>query len=249
MPSGVANWRDVAAGRGSGMVPGRLFRSGHLATASAADLAEIRQLGISSIVDLRRPHERAALPTPALGPGVTIVTSDLGDAVEPPHVAFLRQGSVTPASIDAYLVDYYAHAAFLPRHRALFGAMFARLLERDGAMLVHCAAGKDRTGLAIALIQAAIGISREAILAEYVLSNAVLAEPFALDRARTQLCALLGQTPPDFAIAAFLGVSGHHLAAALRGIEQRCGSLPAYLESLKVGSPERGLLRARLAAH
>uniref|UniRef100_UPI0035C97D67 tyrosine-protein phosphatase n=1 Tax=uncultured Sphingomonas sp. TaxID=158754 RepID=UPI0035C97D67 len=246
MMTGIANWRDVGARAENGIAPGRVFRSGHLANATAADLVELEQIGLATILDLRRPHERAASPTPALSPGVTILTSDLGDATEPPHVAFLRQAVVTPASVDAYLVDYYTHAAFLPRHIALFQAMFAALLDRDGAMLVHCAAGKDRTGLAIALLQSALGVPRAAILAEYALSNAALARPDALDAARVHLCRVLGQTPPDFAIAAFLGVSAHHLAAAFDGIEQRRGSVEAYLADLGVGARETAALRIAL---
>lgn len=245
MPTAIANWRDVGGCPDNGIAPGRIFRSGHLANATLSDLAELDRLGITTVLDLRRPHERAATPTPALGPGVTILTSDLGDAREPPHVAFLRHAVVTPASVDAYLVDYYTHAAFLPRHLALFAAMFARLLG-DGAMLVHCAAGKDRTGLAIALIQSALDVPREHILAEYLLSNAALSEPNALDRARAHLCTVLGQTPPDFAITAFLGVSPHHLTAAFGGIEQRCGSTASYLQNLGMGLSERLALRSNL---
>jgi protein-tyrosine phosphatase len=246
MPSGIANWRDVGGRAGNGIAPGRIFRSGHLANAIEGDLTELDRLSITTILDLRRPHERAATPTPALGSGVTILTSDLGDASEPPHVAFLRRAVVTPTSVDAYLVEYYAHAAFLPRHLALFAGMFARLLDDDGAMLVHCAAGKDRTGLAIALIQNALDVPCEHILAEYLLSNAALTEADALDHARTHLCSVLGQTPPDFAIAAFLGVSQHHLSAAFGGIEQQFGSTASYLESLGMGLRERVTLCSKL---
>ncbi len=246
MPTGIANWRDVGARAKAGIAPGRIFRSGHLADATPEDMAELEALGITTILDLRRPRERAGSPTPTFGPQVTILTSDLGDSPEPLLVTFLRQGDVTPASVDAYLSDYYSNAAFLPRHLALFDAMFSRLLASDGAMLVHCAAGKDRTGLAIALIQSAVGIPRAHIVTEYGASNAAFADPDALAAARTHLCRALGQTPPDFAITAFLGVSNHHLTAAFDGIEQRCGSTDAYLEALGVGASERAVLRSRL---
>ncbi|TPG54306.1 tyrosine-protein phosphatase [Sphingomonas glacialis] len=247
MPTGIVNWRDVGARELAGIAPGRIFRSGHLADATPEDLAELAAHGITTILDLRRPRERAASPTPALGPEVTILTSDLGDEPEPMLVTFLREGDVTPAGLDAYLLDYYSNAAFLPRHLALFGAMFSRLLESDGAMLVHCAAGKDRTGLAIALLQTALGVPREPILTEYAASNTAFANPDALVRARTHLCRVLGETPPDFAITAFLGVSSHHLTAAFDGINRRSGSTDAYLEGLGVGSSERAALRSKLA--
>lgn len=246
MPTGIANWRDVGARAENGIAPGRLFRSGHLGGATAADLAELDRLGITAILDLRRLHERTTTPAPALGPDATILTTDLGDATELPLVALLRQEVVTPESVDAFLVDYYSNAAFLPRHLALFEAMFAWLLAHDGALLVHCAAGKDRTGLAIALIQSALGVPRSVIFAEYERSNSAFDTPEALDRARQKLCEAIGQTPPDFAIMAFLGVSPRHLAAAFSGIAQQCGSTEAYLEGLGVGPAEREVLRAKL---
>lgn len=167
-----------------------------------------------------------------------------------PRLARFRQDAASGWQVlDVFReaqVDYYSNAAFLPRHRALFEAMFARLIASGGAMLVHCAAGKDRTGLAIALIQSALGVPRAAILAEYVRSNAALTEPGALDRARAHLHTLLGHDVPDFAITAFLGVSAHHLTAAFDGIEARCGSTDAYLDTLGLGPSERAVLRSKL---
>lgn len=230
---GIVNWRDVGAEPDSAIAPGKLFRSANLSDATRADVERIHRLGIDTIVDLRRPHERRAKPNPDFGPEISIITSDVDDAAEPPHIAFLRQSTLTPAATEAYMLDYYRGAPYQPRHLALFAAMFTRWRTAPGALLVHCAAGKDRTGLAIALIQSAMGASRAAILAEYLRSNEVAATPEQRVMASRHLAGILGKSPPDFVVEAFLSVSGEHLAAALASIDARSGSLAGYVAQLE----------------
>jgi protein-tyrosine phosphatase len=114
--------------------------------------------------------------------------------------------------------------------------MLARWSTAPGVMLIHCAAGKDRTGLAVALIQETLSTRRAAISAEYLRSNDVAATPDQFEMASRHLARILGRSPPDFMANALLGVSGGHLSAALESIEARSGSVAAYVRELHEGS-------------
>ena len=109
---GVENFRDFGgypAANSRRMRPGRFWRSAHLGRATQADLDAIHALDLTTVVDLRRPKERESEPSrrPA-GYSGEVIDCDLGDRAEAPHLAFLRDTDLTPASVDAFFLDYYA---------------------------------------------------------------------------------------------------------------------------------------------
>ena len=174
---GVDNFRDygdyrTAAGRR--IRPGRLYRSANHAMATDADLDTIAALGLAVIVDLRRPEERRR--TPSRRPAdcaARVVTSDIDENPDEPDpwLTFLKGSDLTAASFRAYLVDYYRAAPYTPRHIDLFSRYFRALAEADGPVLIHCAAGKDRTGILAALTHHLAGVHRDDITEDYLLTN------------------------------------------------------------------------------
>lgn len=221
---GVENFRRV-----EGVFGGRLYRAGHLHAATPADRATLRGIGFALIVDLRRPAERRAAPSPDLG--IATLASDLeGEAISP-HLGFLRAGDLRPEAIEAYLLGYYQAAPFAAHALPLHAALIDALAHGAGPVLVHCTAGKDRTGLAIAIAQLAAGAARESVLAEYLRSNADLADSCFRQRAAGRIKAISGIDPGDALIDAFAGVCSHHLEAALDAIEWADG-IDAYLARL-----------------
>ena len=248
----IANFRDfggVATADGSRVLPGRLFRAAHPAHATDADLQHLAALDVTLVVDLRRPGERREEPSRIRpGPRTTVLSNDLGADIEAPHVAFLRRGDSSDAAVEGFLLDYYEHAADEPRHRALFAATFTALERLQGGLLVHCAAGKDRTGLLVALIQGVLGVPEAAIMAEYLRTNAAMLTPARIAATRTRLQTQLGRAPSDAVVRALLGVCEAHLAQALRAIAARHGSIEAYLDGLGVDTEARSRIRARFTA-
>ncbi len=123
---------------------------------------------------------------------------------------------------------------------------------RDGATIVHCMAGKDRTGVAIALVLAALGVRREAIIEDYVLTNsAVDLRAQLLGRQATGAGlatsgdSLLALSPT--ALEAVLAARPEYLSASLQSIEARCGSIAGYLrDELAVAEQTLQQLRASL---
>lgn len=160
--AGVANVRDAGgldAADGT-LRRGRLFRSANLA--SLADPAELYRLGIRTVVDLRRDDELERDPTPDLGAGVVIVRA-------PVDIHAQEVENLT------HLIDLYDRI-FSHHGSQLMGGIEAVADTVADGVLVHCSAGKDRTGLVIGLIQLLLGVSDEDVLDDYVMTNRYAAE-------------------------------------------------------------------------
>lgn len=244
------DYGDYAAAAGRRIAPGRLFRSGHQARVSEADLDRLAALGIATVVDLRRPSERRTQPSkrPA-GFSGAVIESAHDDGGEAPHLTFLRTADLTPDSGRRFMTDTYRRLAFEPSHLDLFARYFRALGETEGPVLIHCAAGKDRTGLLAALTHHLLGVHHDDMVADYLLTNtAVDLEGRAPGIAR-QLEAMTGRVAAHDAVVAFLGVEAVYLDTALNEIAALHGSTDAYLEqALGVDTALRDRIGARLAA-
>jgi protein tyrosine/serine phosphatase len=231
---GVENFRDFgdyAASAGRLIKAGRLLRSGHHARATDADLERMESLGISVVVDLRRGAERREQPSRrARTFSAEVIESRDADMGEPPHVQFLRTTDLTESSVRGFMLDTYRAMPFDARHREVFARYFDALARVDGAVLIHCAAGKDRTGLLAALTHHLAGVSRKDLMEDYLLTNvAVRLEERAPEIGR-RIQEAYGRKAGSAAVRAFLGVEPAYLEAALTEIEARAGTLDAYFE-------------------
>ena len=114
-------------------------------------------------------------------------------------------------------------------HTKNYHKVFATLLDtRDGGFLVHCTAGKDRTGLAVAMILASLGVNRENVEEDYLLTNSAIDfEGFILPRIRQYYGSL---SPEIETIKSVAGVRIEYLRAAFRVMEKLHGSIDGYLE-------------------
>jgi len=246
---GVENFRDFgdyAAGQGR-LKKGVLFRAAHQAQATDDDLVAMAALGVVTIVDLRRPNERQRDPSRRWeGFAAEVIDNDLGVTGEDPWHAFLRGSDLSVGSIRGYLVEYYRRAPFAERHLDLFRRYFQALAAAGGPVLIHCAAGKDRTGLLAALTHHVAGVGDDDLVDDYLLTN---------DEARFArrgpvfadlLEAELGRRPSDAAVRVAMGVEADYLAAAIAEIKARHGSLDGYLEQA-IGLDAKG--REAVRAH
>lgn len=245
---GVANFRDFGgfSGRFGAVSTGLLLRSGHLAAATDPDLETLGGLALAAIVDLRRPSERAQAPN-RFPPGFAgeVVACDAGDRRDSPHIEFLRQGDLSDDAVERYLIGYYREAFFEPRHREMFARSLALIPSLAGPMLVHCTAGKDRTGLLAALIQRVLGAHPDDVLADYLATNAQVS-PERLAEGRRALAGLIGQDPSEAVLRGYLGVEARHLDAAFQELDRVCGGLDAYLQGLGVDAEAQDRVRRRM---
>jgi protein-tyrosine phosphatase len=248
---GVENFRDYGgypAAGGRRVKTGRLFRSAHHGTASAADLERLDGLALSVLVDLRRTSERERMPSKR-GPGFAaeVILNDLDDQDVDSFHAHLIESDQSVEAMRAYLRDYYRHAPLERRHIDLYRRYFQALAEADGPVLIHCAAGKDRTGILAALTHRLLGVSDEDMMADYLLTN----DPERMERRAPLFAAwvheLTGRTPSREAMFASMGVEAEYLRIAFAAIEAEYGSIDAYLDqALGVDAALKARIQARL---
>jgi len=236
--SGGCNFRDFGgypAADGSMVRWGRLYRSGVLSRLTDDDLGAIARLDLRVVCDLRRTGERRHDPSRAFGAGVTTLAWETGVETSPIRNERFAQAR-SPEQAQAAMCEMYRRLPFVlrPRLQGVFEGL-QRCLE-DGAFVVHCTAGKDRTGIAVALILTALGVSRDAVIEDYVLTNtAVNLEQRLRGRHATGVGVAVTSAPilalSEFARAAVLDANPDYIAAGLEAIEARHGSVTAYLEA------------------
>jgi len=248
---GVENFRDFgdyATAGGRRLKKGLLYRSAAQGRATQADLETIASLNIAVVVDLRRRGERLRDPArryPAFAG--QIIENDLGDDEEDSWQAHIRGSDLSEASFRNYLLAYYRDAPFEARHIDLFGRYFHAVAKADGAVLIHCAAGKDRTGILAALTHHLAGVPSADILADYLLTNDPRRVASRAPMVANAIEEIAGRAPTMNALKVAMGVEPAYLQAALSAITERHGSVDAYLEgALGVNRAARDLIEARL---
>lgn len=248
----VLNFRDFGGyDTAEGPLPrGRLYRSAAFHDASDADLQKLDAMGVRFIVDLRRPEERTREPNRWPGEATRTVFNEEGQKEGlPPHLQALMQGDLSADGVREFMLHLYRQFAHEPRHVMLYREWFKGLMEEGGPSVIHCAAGKDRTGLGCALTLHALGVSDEAIMADYEFTNAAIDLDTRLPRIREKMEERLGRSLSDAALKPMLGVEADYLRTAFAVIEAENGSIDAYLtDVLGVDAPARRRLREKLTA-
>ncbi|WP_340645584.1 tyrosine-protein phosphatase [Phenylobacterium sp.] len=248
---GIENFRDLGGydtACGRGMKAGVVYRSANHGQATDADLAKMAQLGIATIVDLRRRRERDREPA-RRWPGFNgqVIENDI-EGVEIDWVEGLMAAErIDVAWFQADSMGFYHVAPHQPRHVDLFRRYFRALAESDGALVVHCAAGKDRTGLICALTHHIAGVHRDDTLTDYLLTNNEARMPARIDFLRTFILDLTGKLVDDEALRQAASVHPDYLDHGLAAISESHGGIDRYLEEvLEVDSALRGKIEARI---
>lgn len=248
---GVVNFRDFGGyDTPRGPLKRRvLWRSASFHAPSDADVAKLDALGLRFLVDLRRGMERVTEPNVWPGENCRRIQYD-EDEVKglAPHLEALLGGDLTADGIAAYMTETYRGFHADRRLVSLYRSWFAELAQ-GGAGVIHCAAGKDRTGLGCALTLFALGVREEDVFADYEFTNQAIDLEARLPRIRGSMERRVGKPLSTEVLIPMLGVNVDYLHAALDTIKATYGSVDAYLaQVLGVGAPERDALRAHLLA-
>lgn len=167
---GGRNFRDVGGWRaadGRQVKWGKIYRSGVMAGLTLADFAYLSKLGIVAVCDLRSPQERTSEPSPFIGkagaPKVIATDYDMSASM----AGFMAMKTRDEA-IKGFADGYVGFLDMLTPH---YTDMFARLVANEGPLAFNCSAGKDRTGMASALILSVLGVPRETVVEDYSLTQ------------------------------------------------------------------------------
>jgi protein-tyrosine phosphatase len=248
---GLLNARDLGGlptRDGRAVRPRLVLRTDSLIALPEEGRAALRALDVRTVVDLRDEGEIRAHGADVLPDGDTrlVHLELLGLHPGPPaadvDVTALVEASL-PESPDDAARDVYRMLVRDDVPRAAWGRLLRLLADDDtGTALVHCAAGKDRTGVFAWLLLSVLGVEEDAIEADYLASNGAYAD--VLPRELEPLLAILGDLEK---VRPFAIVDASYLAAARAEVEATAGGLAAYVRSgLGVDDPTVAALRDRL---
>ncbi|WP_137896608.1 tyrosine-protein phosphatase [Ramlibacter sp. 2FC] len=227
--TGASNFRDLGGYTGLGgqqLRWRRLFRSDHLAGLTEEDTQRLTALGLTRAFDLRGVSERAAVPYEL--PGVAQHALPIEPTVVQGMKDLLDAGHQVTAN-DTVRLMQQTYRAFVHDNAHRFTELFGHLLESDAPLVIHCTAGKDRTGFAAALILLALGVPRPVVMRDYLLTNELFRMPPLPP----------GRTPPEV-MQVLWRVQEDFLEAALQAVEADYGGVDRYFkESLRLGERER----------
>ncbi|OEV03989.1 tyrosine-protein phosphatase [Streptomyces oceani] len=251
--AGVRNFRDLG---GLPTVDGRrlrhgvLFRSGHLAHATPEDVAFLHGLRLHTVFDFRNSADQALDGPDALLTDTRNVNIPLSDPAEGADFwRMVRAGDL--AQLRSALSDGQAANRMTASYRAMVhertdehSRVLHAMAEDSVPALLHCAAGKDRAGLSIAITLLALGVHRDAIEADYLASNSPHRR-YRVHRAKDAEGGLSAEVME--LLAPLLDARPGYLAAAYDAIDERWGDVETYLEKgLKLTPETRERLRDRM---
>jgi protein-tyrosine phosphatase len=251
--AGVRNFRDVGGlptTDGRRTRQGQLFRSGHLAHATESDAAFLASLGLHTIFDFRNSADHRLEGPDVELPGVRNVNIPMNDPADGAEFwRMVRDGSVD--QLRAILSDGKAANRMITSYRTIIRQRTAEqsrvlhaLADDSVPALLHCAAGKDRAGVTIAVALLAVGVERDAIEADYLESNA----RHRRYKVRRTDSSPNGMSPEIMELLSPLfDARAEYLRAAFDTIEETWGGTDNYFaEGLKLTPEVRERLSARL---
>jgi protein-tyrosine phosphatase len=250
--TGVRNFRDLGglpAADGRRVRHGVLFRSGHLAAATAEDAAFLASLGLHTVFDFRNAEDIAVDGPDIALPGVRHVNLPLSNPAQGARLwAAAREGDL--AVLRELLGDGRAASRMTRSYRSHLRTRTAEhrrlltdLAEDSVPALLHCAAGKDRAGLAVAVTLLALGVERDAVATDYLRSAAA----HRRYRMRRTGIAEEASAEIDELLDPLLDARIEYLAAAFDAVEETWGSFERYFaDGLGLTAAQRERLRDRL---
>lgn len=255
---GIVNARDLGgykAAEGRRVRDGRLIRSAHLAEATSADLRYLEGLPVTAVIDFRKEEEKAGkvnktvegaqyicLPIDASGNAAAGATEEEKRKFTGRKKFDVKKIIVMAAFNDkakAVARNMYPILLFSPECQRQFAEFFRLVLSAEkGAVLYHCTQGKDRTGIASALLLAALGADRDTIISDFDATNHVYGADVKKYSRRVRFWG--GKEDEIGVVKAFLGANTENFILALDEVDKQYGSLEGYLREV-IGLTDRDI--------
>lgn len=239
--SGVVNFRDLGGYRGfegRHVTAGKLYRSSHLAGLTPEDLALWDSLNIHQVVDFRssREQERNVSFFPSAVKNIASLPVGAGNTSK--LIAEISSGGMSAKKFHSVLAEI--NRFFVLEQLEHVRTFFDLLLNATGGVLFHCSAGKDRTGFAAAVTLLALGVSKEQILEDYMLT-----QRYFIPEEQYQWLSISSDIVLDLeTVRPVLEVKSVYINAAFNAMDEAWGSGEAYLRD-GVGLGDRELAQLR----
>ncbi|PRH75764.1 protein-tyrosine-phosphatase [Streptomyces solincola] len=251
--TGVRNFRDVGGlptVDGRRVRHGRLYRSGHLAHATGEDAAFLATLGLHTVFDFRNAADQRLEGADVELPGVRNLNIPLTDPADGAEFwTMVRDGDLDQLrsildggkGADRMIASY---RSIITERTAEHSRVLHAVAEDSLPALMHCAAGKDRAGLSVAVTLLAVGVEREAIEEDYLKSNAP-SRRYKVHRSDSSPAGMSAEVME--LLSPLFEARIEYLRTAFDTIEATWGTTDRYLaEGLKVAPETREKLRGRL---
>lgn len=221
--SKIKNFRDLGSKNtinGMMVMPGRLFRSANPGFASKADIRKLKSFNLDLIIDFRGNDEKKKEEK--------LFQEQFRYEPQPVKAGNLSPAEYLPVMLRSSAKDMQnlmteLYKSFPEQFQKQFGVLM-KSAESNKTILFHCTAGKDRTGFASALLLSALGVDKETIQSDYMLSNIHFA-PVAKELAKQ-----LNAEGVSFEVAEpLLTVTPRYIDAAFQVIHQKFGSIENYI--------------------
>jgi protein-tyrosine phosphatase len=232
--TGSRNLRDVGGYRtmdGRELMKGLLYRSDHLSKVTKRDIEKVAALGVKTVYDLRGEEERKSSPQrlPKIVSMEVVSLPVFYQGLDPYVTArrILISGDVEEGEFHHLMIE--AYRAYALDFRSQWSSLLKGLAE-PGTLpaLIHCTYGKDRTGVAVAIILRSLGVPREKVMEGYLLSNEFWESKTELYSCLAN-CASCFRTPRS-EVRALMEVRPEYLQGAFEAIDEHYGSFDNYLD-------------------
>lgn len=252
---GGRNFRDLGGYETTGgqrVKWGTVYRSGVMDGLTDADYDYLSDLGISVVCDFRASDERREEPTDWRAGDIEYITFPDPSDNEDMSRAFaevLMNPDVTPGQVRSMFIESYRsmHETYAPAYTE----MFDQLANGDLPLTFNCSAGKDRTGVAAALLLSALGVPRETVVADYALSEKIVDFMAEFEVGREDIdpespYAFFAELPPEV-IEPLMRTEPAYIEATFEAIEAEHDSVVAFIQSeLGIDDAELARMRKRL---
>lgn len=235
--TGLRDYGGYATRSGARLRRGVLFRSGQLDSAGQEESGLLHRLGIGAIIDMRGPAEIGEARSPAYEgfSGEILLASSEGSIM--PHATTGLVAITSVEDVGNQMAEVYRRLPYCGRFRESFANYLRALDSADistrSATLIHCFAGKDRTGLAVALFHLIAGVHPDDVFADYLTTNDMGEDRIELSRPEFERRS--GGDAPEWLFRALNAGHADYLAAALRQI----GDVHSYAAETSGYSPRR----------
>ncbi len=250
---GVLNTRDLGGlttEDGRTVRAGQLIRSGEIDQIRTGGMQRLDDMGVSAIVDLRTTFEATAHPAQwpeGQGPArYNFPVMENENQMIDDMRASIKAGTATVEGTDGLFFGAFGYIAtdYTKEYRDLFDVL---LDQPEGeAVLYHCSGGKDRTGVATALVLTALGVTKDDIRADFMMSNTLKDADNKAQQIAAEVNAAHGTNMTAAAVWPSLGVREAYLDEFYKSVEASHGSVDAYLrEGLGLTDADFDTLRNR----